>query len=363
MTRLAIAGLLATAALNPTGPARAEESPASAFVEVKRGDTLSGIAARHKVSVDELRAWNAGRIGKDLTIRAGDRLRVAAPGTEAERVPTASTESDPESAPKSKADTWRDHIAVRRGDTLGALARKHRVELADLLRWNGLRETSPIRAGDRLIIERPGQKPKAVSVGRSTGGRLEHGVWLDRGPGYRLRFPKNAYGTEHVVTTLRRCAKRVHDRFDGTADILYGDLSRPGGGRFPPHESHQSGRDADVGYYLADNVQNATMHVVRADGVDYAKTWALLRCYLRTGNVVRVYMDRRIQKAMAEHLAKTAQVSPAILARLFETVGGSDALIRHAPKHDTHLHIRFACDPADKACEHETGEKPWRSNL
>jgi murein endopeptidase len=355
-SRHALAGLFAAAAMTHALPAFAEEHTGPAWVEVKRGDTLSGLAARHKVSIDELRAWNPGRIGTGLVIRAGDRLRV---------VPVeAPAEAPPDSRPTQPArNTWRDHIAVRRGDTLGGIARKHRVELADLLRWNGLRETSPIRAGDRLVIERPGPKPKAASIGRATGGRLEHGVWLDKGPGYRLRFPKNAYGTEQVVETLRRCAKRVHDRFEGTADILYGDLSRPGGGRFPPHESHQSGRDADVGYYLAGNIQNATMHVVRADAVDYAKTWALLRCYLRTGAVVRAYMDRRIQKAMAEHLAKTAQVSPAILARLFETVGGPNALIRHAPKHDTHVHVRFACGDGDRDCELEPGEKAWHSNL
>jgi hypothetical protein len=54
------------------------------------------------------------------------------------------------------------------------------------------------------------------------------------GPGYRLRFPKNAYAVEGVLV-VAGCSRRVRDAFAGTHDILIGDHSRPGGG-VAPHE-------------------------------------------------------------------------------------------------------------------------------
>jgi hypothetical protein len=142
---------------------------------------------------------------------------------------------------------------------------------------------------------------------------------------------------------LRNCSRFVHTLFPGTADLLIGDLSRPGGGRFPPHESHQSGRDADAGYYLAGNIQNSTLHRVGVAGLDPAKTWMYMRCLIAPGDVVRMYVDRALQRGLVAYLERIGAESPESLARLFEVVGGASALIRHAPYHDTHLHVRFAC--------------------
>jgi len=340
-------------------PAAANEPDDGPFVTVKRGDSLHRLASRHHVSVEDLTEWNKEIIGKKLVIRVGDKLRVGPPGTSTVAAAPPKAKAPEKETATPKGPTWSDHVTVRRGDTIGRIARREGVSVEDLLEWNGLTSKARIRAGQLVEIQRPGKKPSSASIGRAVAGTVKHSVWLDKGPGYRLRFPKNAYGTEETVAILKSCAKKVHDRFDGTADILYGDLSRPRGGKFPPHESHQSGRDADVGYYLAGNVQNATMHRVGAHEVDYTKSWALLRCYLRTGKVVRVYMDTKIQTAMATHLGTTGQASPALLSRLFEVIGGSSALVQHAPKHDTHLHVRFACARGDAGCVLEASERPW----
>ena len=332
-------------------------------VVIRKGDTLRRIAARTGVSVDDLRKWNKGRIGKHNALKAGRKLVIyvaaaaSAPG------------GAPVGSPKASGPTWEDSVRVQRGDTVGKIAAREGVLTSDLLRWNGLGAKAAIRAGQTLVLQRSGARPPAVSVGRPTSGRLSHGVHLGDGPGFRLRFPKNAYGTDTNIKLTRQCAKRVRDAFPGSALLLIGDLSRPGGGRFPPHEGHQSGRDVDVGYYLADNVQNATMHRVRADQLDYAKNWAYLKCTLQSGRVVRVFMDKRIQLAMAEWLTRKKTMDAEQLHRLFGALGNEDALVRHAPKHDTHLHVRYACDapgPADPTpdtqanpCLEEDGDLPF----
>jgi LysM repeat protein len=46
------------------------------------------------------------------------------------------------------------HHRVRRGDTLGALARRYRISVAALQQQNGLRSTR-IRVGQRLLVRQP----------------------------------------------------------------------------------------------------------------------------------------------------------------------------------------------------------------
>lgn len=340
LTAAALMLLLPATVLAADGQERVERR-----IEVRPGDNLGRLAARHGVSLDELRRWNADRIGPQDRIRAGDHLVV--------RVPAAA---------ETPEEEWVGYYDIKRGDTLGTIARKLKVSVSDLQRWNGLNDRSMIRAGATLRYIQPGKRPTARSVGRPTGGRLEHGTHLGEGTGYRLRFPRNAYTTPSVARTLKRCTARMKKRFAGTADILIGDISRPTGGRFPPHVSHQSGRDVDIGYYIDGNVQNKTMYRLKAHEVDYEKTWELMLCLLAEDEVVRVFMDASMQRKMVDYLQRTKRLDDARIDRLFETFGEIDdkALIRHAPKHDTHIHVRFACEDAERDCAEDPGERPFR---
>lgn len=370
--------IVASAVLASSGsaaPAHADDAPprplVSQKVVVKKGDTLGTIASRNGVKVTDLRRWNRGRIGKGDAIRAGATLIVKVPADKADPalVPGAKgTDGKGEhkkggaTPPKSAErppNTWEDQVRVRRGDSLSRIAARIDISVDDLLAWNRLSAKSKLRAGQLLTVYRTGTRPAAQSVGRPTAGTLDYGQHLGDGPGYRLRFPKNAFGVEGVLKTLRACAKRVRDAFPGTHDILIGDLSRPGGGHFAPHASHQSGRDADIGYYLASNIQNETMHRVKAPEVDYAKTWALLKCHITTDRVSRVYMDRRIQVAMIDWLRKKKTIDDGQIQRMFEVEGGEEALIRHAREHDTHFHVRFSCDSGQTGCVEEEGEEAF----
>ncbi|MFT7581803.1 MAG: LysM repeat protein [Myxococcota bacterium] len=314
----------------------------AAEVEIRPGDNLGRIAARHGVKVEDLRRWNKKIANSDM-IRVGDSLVVMLPA---------------DKAPPKKGEPWTAHYRIKPGDSLGKIASKLNVRVAELRHWNNLKAKDTIRSGRMLLYTKHGDRPPARSKGTPTKGKLELGIHLGEGVGYRLRFPKNAFTTQSVRTTLKRCTERMAKRFKGTANILIGDISRPSGGYFPPHVSHQSGRDADVGYYIKGNVQNKTMYRLKAHELNYEKNWALLRCFLIEDDVVRVFMDHRIQKAMVAWLAKGKVVDDATLDRLFEVVGsiGDAALIRHAPAHDTHVHIRFACEPGDAGCSEDPGE-------
>lgn len=111
--------------------ASAPASPGGSY-RVRPGDTLSGIARAHGVSVSSLRQAN-GMSGS--TIRAGSTLKI--PGSAGEM--NASTH---------EKTTYR----VRSGDTLYDISRAHSVPLDQLMRWNSLGPNSTIRPGDELVI-------------------------------------------------------------------------------------------------------------------------------------------------------------------------------------------------------------------
>ena len=114
---------------------------ASGEYRVRRGDTLYSIAQRFRMTVEQLRSVN--NLGRSSIIRPGDRLRIVA------RDEAESSASRP-SGPSSSANVIRYH--VRPGDTLRGIAARHRVEMADLIRWNQLASPDAIFAGTTLRV-------------------------------------------------------------------------------------------------------------------------------------------------------------------------------------------------------------------
>jgi membrane-bound lytic murein transglycosylase D len=98
---------------------------------VRKGDILSKIASRYKLSVAQLKRYNGL---KSDQILVGQSLRLVAS--------TAST---------SKTTTT-THV-VRKGDTLSQIAEKYGVGMSDLQRLNGIRSASSIQVGQKLKVK------------------------------------------------------------------------------------------------------------------------------------------------------------------------------------------------------------------
>jgi membrane-bound lytic murein transglycosylase D len=107
------------------------------WIRVRRGDTLSGLAQRHGVSMRALMATNGLRDAHK--IRPGQRLKLPSP-TSARREPAAISRP---------AVRW---VRVRRGETLSLLARRHGVSVRELMAANGLRDADSVRSGQRLRL-------------------------------------------------------------------------------------------------------------------------------------------------------------------------------------------------------------------
>lgn len=100
---------------------------------VRSGESLSVIARRYRVSVDELKRWN--NISDPRSLRAGKNIVVF---------------SSP--APVSSATSGSSRYTVQRGDSLWSIARKHKVRVRDLQNWNDLSSGAVIQPGQNITI-------------------------------------------------------------------------------------------------------------------------------------------------------------------------------------------------------------------
>lgn len=118
----------------------AKRSKSSLTHVVKRGETVSGIARKHGVSVADLSRWN--QLSRNKTIRAGQKL-VVRPNADKAKV----------SQPGGEAQGVRKvGYRIRSGDSLHAIASKFKVSVNDLVRWNTLAKNSVLRPGQQLQI-------------------------------------------------------------------------------------------------------------------------------------------------------------------------------------------------------------------
>lgn len=127
------------------------------YYRVKRGDNLSAIARRNGVSVAQLRSWNGLRNNK---ISVGKRLVVKKRTIAAPRQELATAQTSTSSDGNVTYEIQNKYYKVRKGDTLGAIAGKNGVTVAQLRSWNGLRSNN-IAIGKNLVVS---QKRVAVAA-------------------------------------------------------------------------------------------------------------------------------------------------------------------------------------------------------
>ncbi len=122
---------------------------------VRRGDTISTIARRFEVSINELvainglRSRNRIRIGQKLKLP--DDGRSARPRQQAAPVASVASIDVPDSG----------RYTVRRGDTISRIATRFGLSESQILEINRLRNRNRIYVGQTLNLRRPTSKPVA----------------------------------------------------------------------------------------------------------------------------------------------------------------------------------------------------------
>lgn len=105
---------------------------------VKNGDTLGDIARKHNTRVATLKSLNNLRSDQ---LKPGQKLRLPAEKSAKADTKVAKT------AASSATHT------VKSGESLDRIARKYKIKLADLLKWNGLTADSLIKPGQQLRLQ------------------------------------------------------------------------------------------------------------------------------------------------------------------------------------------------------------------
>jgi penicillin-insensitive murein endopeptidase len=207
---------------------------------------------------------------------------------------------------------------------------------------------------ERRLVMKPASLG-SMSIGKPNAGLLFNGTQMPPGDAWTVVAGGEAYGTDETIGYLESAIHAVTAQFPDTPKISIGDISARGGGYLSPHLSHQSGRDADVGFYYLDGT--AWYRRATAQNLDTPRTWALVRALVARTDVEMILIDHSVQallRAEAEHAGE----DPEWLDGLFKGKGALPPIIRHAPGHATHLHVRFYCPIAQ-----ETGRRAYAALL
>lgn len=215
------------------------------------------------------------------------------------------------------------------------------------------------------------RNPPGRSIGSPTDGHLVGGAHLNESPYLRIvpfYAPGDArWGLEPLVSMIDNAARAVRKQFPD-AVLSVGHLSRPGGGEIDRHASHESGRDADIGFYVKNHKGKPIYadHFVpfRGDGTaatwpgaqfDDARNWALVASIAGNAQarVTYIFIASPLRARLLQYAAKIGAPA-AIRARAAELM----AQPRGSLPHDDHFHVRIACPPGmDKCVERPVARK------
>lgn len=116
----------------------------NSYYKIKRGDTLGGIARKNGTTVARMQSMNGMKstrltIGKSLIVKQKAK-------------PIEVIQQETNSTLASGGELKNTYYKVKRGDTLGALAAKNRITVAQLQSMNGMRTTT-LTVGKSIVVK------------------------------------------------------------------------------------------------------------------------------------------------------------------------------------------------------------------
>jgi penicillin-insensitive murein endopeptidase len=209
--------------------------------------------------------------------------------------------------------------------------------------------------------------PAALRFGRSIGspteGHLLGGAHLDETSYLRIVPAYTGadvrWGLEPLVEMLDRTARQVRRQYPDAITSV-GHLSREGGGEIDRHRSHESGRDADIAFFVRNaggrQLLAPRFMPFRGDGTavgwpgavfDDAKNWALVAAMVNDAeaHVTHVFVAAPLRARLLAY-AERMGVAASARMRAAEVLQQP----RGALPHDDHFHVRIGCPPRMSGC-------------
>ncbi len=330
----------------PKKPPKADPKETITYVVVK-GDTVDKIAKKYDVAAADIVRWN--NLSNAAMIKIGQKLRIRVSKSTAAAHSAANSKT-----PSAGTVTQNAYYVVKKGDSLGKIARKTGVSIETLKKNNRFLAKNPDKlvVGQKLVLDvKRFQGNTGVSRGLANNGSLAGGIQLQNGPGYVVNRPKHAYGTALTIGLIMDAMAAYATKFPKANKFAISDISAQNGGRLPPHLSHQSGRDVDISYISKEKgfvgFQNAN-----ANNLDVEKSWYVLEWFLKSGKVQYIFVDYALQKYFYDY-AKAHGYTDAQLASMIQYPNKKSygAIMRHSKGHVNHFHVRFVCSSSDVNCK------------
>lgn len=219
----------------------------------------------------------------------------------------------------------------------------------------------PKDIGYKEIIDPKRSRPGSLSLGSVGSGVLKNGSRLEHvGPYHEIierhRKNKTNYGTKELTDLIRHAAFVVSEKHKG-AKLRVGNLSQKGGGDIRWSRSHNSGRDADIAFYVlnpkgeSENAKAITKSlgdgsVPRFPGYsfDVERNWTFVEALIGHEVGIQWIFISNPLKDMLLKYADEKGVDEEIIKRA--------AFVLHQPTdalpHDDHFHIRISCPIKDR---------------
>lgn len=107
----------------------------AANYRIRRGDTLSGIAKKYRVPLNELMVWN--QLSKSTILKPGQRITIK-PMTNGQRTISGGSR--------------KVNYQVKKGDSLYGIALQFKIAMRDIVKWNNLKNKNRLFTGQTLVL-------------------------------------------------------------------------------------------------------------------------------------------------------------------------------------------------------------------
>ena len=180
----------------------------------------------------------------------------------------------------------------------------------------------------------------SLSIGVPGSAMLINPVPLAPGPYWEISDRAEVFGTAETIGAVETAVGKVHELFPDAPPIIVGDISDEDGGRLKRHQSHQGGRDVDLGFYFKTGAAQQLVAGTAAN-LDLPKNWALVRSLVTCTDVETVLLDTRIQRLLYKYALGIGEDKEWLDRVFYFARGSKSAILKHVSGHRNHYHVRF----------------------
>ncbi|MBT3276622.1 MAG: LysM peptidoglycan-binding domain-containing protein [Candidatus Thioglobus sp.] len=150
--------------------------------QVKQGDSLSVIAKKYTTTINQISSVNQLR---NNLIKAGDYLIVPVAQKGSKAYSSSESEREKNRLNSNKPGHKVIH-SVQKGDSLWLIARKYQVSINNIIKWNHIKRSEPLKLGKKLVLWQ-----SSLSTYKDLSSVTKLGIDIDRKVSYRVKRGDN----------------------------------------------------------------------------------------------------------------------------------------------------------------------------